>query len=350
MSIKLRNFLITFAISLVLFSAVSFFVVSLILSPASNLPSEDTESSKDNISTNNPGDTSRDSETSEPNGSDSADTSDTTTEPVKAGESFTFMIVGTDYQPDIFDDYKITDEETTSANSGLPERGRQINADTILILRVNKSKRTFMFSALAPNMKTSVAAGVYTTLNDSFRKDGVEGLRKNVGALTGLAIDYYAVIGIADCVKILDLIDNISFNVPSDMYYEDPSQDLIIDLKKGVQTLTSAQALNMLRFNSYTTSTNSRLSVSIDFMKTVLTKVTQASYISRAGELYVQIAEYTDTNFASEDLISNLDLISSYRDFSKASVVYPVTSETHNGWEYLAPDLKSAFSKYLIYK
>lgn len=345
MSIRLRNFLITFGVALLLFSAVAFFVIRLVAGPSTQ-NTDDTGSNSNSASTDSDGNPVS-SDTEGPGGSD---TDPTTPDPVKAGESFTFMLVGTDYQPDVFDDYSDSDTDTSAGSAGLPEKGRRINADTIMIFRVNKDKRVFMFSALAPNTKTSTATGVYSTLNDSFRQGGAEGLMRHVGSLTGLTIDYYAVVGISDCVEILDLIDNISFNVPCDMKYTDESQGLVIDLKKGVQTLTSKQALNMLRFDSYPNSTNSRLSVSIDFMKTVLTKITQASYINRAGEFYVQITDKVETNFTSDDLISNLDLIASYKDYSKATVTYPVSSEIHNGWEYLAPDLKGALAKYSVYK
>jgi len=348
--IKFRNFLITFLISLIAFGAVAYFGVQMFLGDPS-LPAVNPEQSSSDLSTGTPSpeSTGKSPEQTTP---PSTSGSETTDDKPSAGDSFTFLLVGTDYQPSVFDDYKAEEElpETGDELLGLPDRGRQINADTLLLLRVNKQKRTFLFSSLSPQMRISTANGVYTTLSGSFRQGGIEELKKNVQTLTGLAPDYHAVISLNDCAALLDIIGDISFNVPCDMYYEDPTQDLVIDLKKGVQTLSSEQAVKMLRFDRYPTTANSRLTVAIDFMKTVLAKVTQTSFLTKAEDLYEKASELVETNFGSADLLANLELIASYKDYAKATVTYPAAKEIHNGRDYLSPDLKSALSKYAVYK
>jgi len=355
--IKIRNFLITFILSLAVFGTVAYFGVGMFLDGSSQ-PAINPKQTGEGEDVGQPAQTSGSSGQPAQTSPSSSETDPD--EPLKPGDSFTFLLVGTDYQPNVFDDYKTEAEVETetaatgdsdeSVGLGLPDRGRQINADTILLLRVNKEKRTFLFSSLSPLMRISNTNGVYTTLSDSYRQGGIDELTKNVRTLTGLDPDYHAIISLSDCAALLDVIGDISFNVPCDMYYEDPTQDLVIDLKKGVQTLSSEQAVKMLRFNNYPTTGNSRLTVAIDFMKTVLAKVTQASFLTKAEELYEKAIDLTVTNFTSADLMANLELIGSYKDYAKATVTYPASKEIHNGRDYLAPDLKSALSKYAIYK
>ena len=49
-------------------------------------------------------------------------------------------------------------------------------------------------------------------------------------------------------VDIVDLMGGIEFDVPMDMFYEDPSQDLYIDLKAGLQKLDGYEAMGLVRF------------------------------------------------------------------------------------------------------
>lgn len=351
--VKFRNFLITFLISLLVFGAVAYFGMQAILEEKSSPVGGETEETiPGGEGTSSPDVTGPSSpETTNPSlpETTSSDPEETTDPEEKTG-SFTFLFVGTDYQPDVFDDYRKDTEENEDGLKGLPDGGREINADSFLLLRVNKEKNTFLFSSLSPNMKVSNLPGVTVTLADSFRQNGIEKLCENIFSLTGLTVDYYASVSMSDCALVFDAIGGLSFNVPCDMYYSDPDQNLEIDLKKGVQSLSGEDAVKMLRFNSYPTSSNSRLTVAIDLMKTILAKVTQPTFLPKAEELYVTLTELIETNFTSDDLLTNVELFSSYKDYTKATVTYPTSKEHVNGKEVLAPDIKSALTKYGIYK
>ena len=49
-------------------------------------------------------------------------------------------------------------------------------------------------------------------------------------------------------IKLVDTIGGVKFYVPRDMKYDDPSQDLHIDLKQGMQTINGEKAEQLLRF------------------------------------------------------------------------------------------------------
>jgi len=70
--------------------------------------------------------------------------------------------------------------------------------------------------------------------------------------LCGVPINYCAVVTYDGVEKIIDSMDGVPFDVPFDMRYTDTGHDnkddLVIDLKAGQQTLTGAQAVQLLRF------------------------------------------------------------------------------------------------------
>ena len=69
-----------------------------------------------------------------------------------------------------------------------------------------------------------------------------------VNKITGLNIKYYLLFDNAVLIELVDIIGGIEFDVPMDMKYDDFTQDLHIDLKKGYQKLNGAQVEQLVRF------------------------------------------------------------------------------------------------------
>ena len=69
-----------------------------------------------------------------------------------------------------------------------------------------------------------------------------------VNELTGLDIQYYVVVKTEALIEVVNAIGGVEFDVPIDMKYDDPTQDLHIDLKAGLQKLDGDKAEQLLRW------------------------------------------------------------------------------------------------------
>lgn len=69
-----------------------------------------------------------------------------------------------------------------------------------------------------------------------------------VNKITGLNIEKYILVDTKALRELVDIIGGVEFDVPIDMKYDDYSQDLHINLKKGYQTLNGKQAEQVARF------------------------------------------------------------------------------------------------------
>ncbi len=69
-----------------------------------------------------------------------------------------------------------------------------------------------------------------------------------VSNLTGLDLQYYFLIDTDAVIEVVDAIGGVTFNVPIDMDYDDPTQDLHIHLKAGEQVIDGEKAEQLLRF------------------------------------------------------------------------------------------------------
>ena len=69
-----------------------------------------------------------------------------------------------------------------------------------------------------------------------------------VNELTGLDIKYYVLVKTEALIEVVNAIGGVEFDVPIDMKYDDPTQDLHIDLKAGLQKLDGDKAEQLLRW------------------------------------------------------------------------------------------------------
>ena len=87
-------------------------------------------------------------------------------------------------------------------------------------------------------------------------------------------IDEYVLIDTKGFRGVIDAVGGIDYDVPQDMFYEDPAQELYINLSKGYQHLSGEQCEQLLRYRSgYATGDIGRVELRGDFMAEVFKQV-----------------------------------------------------------------------------
>jgi len=87
-------------------------------------------------------------------------------------------------------------------------------------------------------------------------------------------IDEYVLIDTKGFRRVIDAVGGIDYDVPRDMFYEDPAQDLYIDLSAGYQHLDGAQCEQLIRYRSgYATGDIGRVEMRGDFLMEVFRQV-----------------------------------------------------------------------------
>ena len=79
---------------------------------------------------------------------------------------------------------------------------------------------------------------------------GMQELLKRVTEIIGFAPDGYVLVDLSCFEALVDTMGGVTFDVPMDMHYTDPSQGLTIDISAGEQHLTGQQAMQVVRFRS----------------------------------------------------------------------------------------------------
>ena len=85
-------------------------------------------------------------------------------------------------------------------------------------------------------------------LNFAYASGGTERLRADVERLLGVPVDSAVTVDLKGFVTLIDRIGGVDFDVPADMDYDDPAQNLHIHYEKGARHLSGQQAMEVVRW------------------------------------------------------------------------------------------------------
>ena len=137
---------------------------------------------------------------------------------------------------------------------------------------------------------------------------GIEALDGKISDLIGFVPDYSVIVEWAAVGKLVDAIGGVYFDVPRDMDYVDPYQDLSIHIKKGYQKLTGEQAMGVVRWRhnnsggGYSTGDLGRIETQQAFMKAVIQQLLQVKNVTKIQKF----AEIFEKNVKTDLSVQNL--------------------------------------------
>ena len=202
--------------------------------------------------------------------------------------------------------------------------------DTIIVASYNPNTQKAVLLSIprdsftGTNTKRAVASdkinAIYNITRDPMKT--VEA----VNELTGLDLQYYAIVQTEALIELVDAIGPIEYYVPTDMNYDDTSQDLHIHFEEGLQEIDGQAAEELLRFRKNNDGTSfpeeygdndvGRMRNQREFITAVVEQTVKLENITKLG---------TIIDIASRNLITNLDF-----NILKDYLPYAVEFSTEN--------------------
>ncbi len=127
---------------------------------------------------------------------------------------------------------------------------------------------------------------------------------QTVAAFLEVPVHYYVRITFEGFVKLVDLLGGVEVEVKERMYYEDPTQNLVIDLQPGRQVLDGEKALQFVRYRGYPTSDIGRIAAEQEFIRAALRKALSPWMVVRSTSLLREAAKHVDTNMEWSTILS----------------------------------------------
>lgn len=120
----------------------------------------------------------------------------------------------------------------------------------------------------------------------------------------GVAIHHYVRFSFEGFKAAVDALGGVDVDVPQDMVYSDPAQNLEISLKKGMQPLDGDQALEMVRYRGYKNGDIGRIETQSIFLKALVKKASGLSGVLKIPELINSVSPYLKTDLNTQDILS----------------------------------------------
>lgn len=121
----------------------------------------------------------------------------------------------------------------------------------------------------------------------------------------GIVIDRYVHINTQGFRQIVDDIGGVEVTIQQRMYYNDPEQNLYIDLNPGTHLLNGQQAEGFVRFRAgYVNADLGRIDAQKIFMTAFMKKLLSSSTVVKLPKLISTASENTVTNITPSDMTS----------------------------------------------
>lgn len=175
-------------------------------------------------------------------------------------------------------------------------------------------------------------------LSDKERtENGMNALRMEVSRLTGVYPDFYVLVEWEAIGSLVEAIGGVEFEVPFDMDYDDPYQDLHIHQKEGLRQLSGQDAMEVIRFRKNNSGTiklgdAGRTQIQRDFLTAVLKKCLTPEILLKLPALVRIFTENVSTDLTVGNILAFAQLaVGMDTENDVAFAVMPYYNVMYNG-------------------
>mgnify|MGYP002794731538 CR=1 FL=1 len=182
------------------------------------------------------------------------------------------------------------------------------NSDTNILVAVD-TVNGYVYGVSIPRDSKAIIGGKAHKINYAYNKGGTKLLADTISEQLGIPVDYTVCVNLQGFTALVDAIGGVDFEVPINMDYDDPIQGLSIHFKKGMQHLSGADALRVVRFRhnndgtGYGSEDLGRMQTQQKFLKAVAKKMLSFENLISNPRKYAEIfGQYVDTDLSVTDL------------------------------------------------
>ena len=206
--------------------------------------------------------------------------------------------------------------------------------DTVLVGMMDTKNHTMRFVSIPRDTAVNISwspkkINQYYPAAENQGRDGVTALVEGVEKLIGYRVDCYAIFDVEVFVELVDTMGGVWFDVPIDMNYDDPDQELWIHVNQGYQLLNGTDAMGVFRYRkTYVNGDIGRLDVQHNLLKAIASQMLTLGNIPNVRKL-VRIYE--------RDVITNLStgnvmfFLKEFLKMSEENIVFDTIPANYGG-------------------
>ncbi len=139
---------------------------------------------------------------------------------------------------------------------------------------------------------------------------GIRALYKEISQLVGFAPDYQVIVEWEAVGKIVDAMGGVYFDVPRDMNYDDPYQNLSIHQTKGYRKLSGSDVMQVLRYRhdndmryGYPDGDLGRIKTQQTLLKAMIEQLLQLKNVTKIGDFARAVKNNVTSDLTFEEML-----------------------------------------------
>ncbi len=211
---------------------------------------------------------------------------------------YNILVVGHDRAASLADVIMLVNCDTENGDVTIMQLPRDTCVKNFVTNKINAAYSTYYNTALKEAHNSDKQVDPYLL--------AVDDLATMLEQSLCIQIHHTAVLNLDGLVNIVNALGGVELYVPQRMYYNDPEQNLYIDLQEGYQTLTGEQAEDFVRFRSgYMQADLGRVNAQKIFLTALLQKVKGSFSLANTATL-TKVAEEIFRNLHTDLKVSDI--------------------------------------------
>lgn len=174
------------------------------------------------------------------------------------------------------------------------------HAKNVNVISIPRDSKVYIHSHSTPDK-----------INHAFAFGGIETTVKTVEQTLGVRINHYLVVSNQALVEFIDMIGGIDVYVEKDMYYNDNTAKLHINLSKGLRHLDGKDAEGYMRYRKDALGDIGRIRRQQWFFNALAEKMKEPSVIVKIPEIIKSVSKYIQTDLSFYELAQYAALVKS---------------------------------------
>ena len=199
------------------------------------------------------------------------------------------------------------------ANGSTRDPWTGARTDTIIVLNVDPASKSVNAISIPRDSKVYLPGDFgIQKINSAHAIGGINMTIKTIEQTLGIKIDHYVMVHDNAVEHIVDTLGGIPIYVEKNMYYNDYSGDLHINLSKGLNILSGKNAVGYLRFRKDGLGDIGRTRRQQWFIKGLLEKIQQPQTIAKIPELVQTVSQYVKTDMSIYEISQYASMTKSF--------------------------------------
>jgi LCP family protein required for cell wall assembly len=187
---------------------------------------------------------------------------------------------------------------------GVDERAHDVGrSDTLMLLRLDPGTDALSIVNIPRDTRVSFPSGRRSKINAAYSAGGAEFVTEVISHAFGVPRPYYVTMNFQAFVQIVDQLGGVEMTVDKHYVYDDPYQDLHINIPAGAQKMDGKTALEFvrLRYDGVTNSDIARIGRQQQFMQALRQVLLSPSALLKVRSLSDTMRHNIQTNLPEGD-------------------------------------------------